>query len=254
MFDITQITGAVITIAVAIVTGLLIPYIRRKTTAAQQELISFWAQMGVDAAQQFLGSAEGSVKFEYVKEFLLSKGLTPDENELKIFIEQAVRVASLDAQGDALDAHNALVVDVQNFVDQQERRPVGQTAFDGVDVVDGLHGRVVPERGFDTLFAHLFAHRLHRFGVCKVAGTRSHDFTRDANPHQREIAEHVEELVTSGLVGEVRFDVVEITLADFYAGFVEQRAQTVELSVYEGLFDHHDCVVQIASLDEVARQ
>jgi hypothetical protein len=92
MFDITPIFEAIIALAAAIVTSLLIPYIRSRTTAEQQENINAWVQIAVTAAEQiFKGSGRGAEKYEYVIEFLADKGFNLDEKTVDVLIEAAVK-------------------------------------------------------------------------------------------------------------------------------------------------------------------
>lgn len=89
--DITSIINAVIALIVAVITAFVIPYIKNKTTKAQQDNIYFWVQIAVAAAEQlYRGSGRGEEKLEYVKNFLTSKGLFIDEAKIKNMIESAV--------------------------------------------------------------------------------------------------------------------------------------------------------------------
>lgn len=91
MIDLTQIVIAVIGIALAVVSVYLIPYIRSKTTAEQRAKIKMWARIAVEAAEMiFREAGSGTLKFQYVSDFLQSKGFSLNEQELKIYIESAV--------------------------------------------------------------------------------------------------------------------------------------------------------------------
>jgi len=92
MFDITPIFEAIIALAAAVVTSILIPYIRSRTTAEQQENINGWVQIAVTAAEQiFNGSGRGAEKKEYVIKFLADKGFNLDEATVDVLIESAVK-------------------------------------------------------------------------------------------------------------------------------------------------------------------
>lgn len=91
MFDITNIIEIIGALIAAIITGILIPYIRSKTTAEQQQTINAWVQIAVTAAEQiFSGSGRGAEKKEYVIKFLAEKGFKIDEASIDVMIESAV--------------------------------------------------------------------------------------------------------------------------------------------------------------------
>ena len=92
MFDITPVFEAIVALAVAIITSILIPYIKSKTTAEQQQNINAWVQIAVTAAEQiFNGSGRGAEKKEYVIAFLADKGFKIDEASVDALIEAAVK-------------------------------------------------------------------------------------------------------------------------------------------------------------------
>lgn len=90
-FDITPIVEAVVAIVCAVVTCVLIPYIKSKTTAEQQAEINAWVKIAVSAAEQiYSGSGRGEEKKAYVVEWLRSHGITLDSEKLDAMIEAAV--------------------------------------------------------------------------------------------------------------------------------------------------------------------
>ena len=91
MYDITPIIKIVLTLISAILTIFVIPYIKSKTTSAQQEEINAWVKIAVTAAEQlYKGQGRGEEKKKYVIEWLATKGIKVDENELDAMIEAAV--------------------------------------------------------------------------------------------------------------------------------------------------------------------
>lgn len=91
MFDITLVVEAIGLLIAAIITGILVPYIRSRTTAEQQEIINMWVEIAVTAAEQiFVGSGRGAEKKKYVIEFLAKKGFKLDEVSVDAMIESAV--------------------------------------------------------------------------------------------------------------------------------------------------------------------
>ena len=92
MFDITPIFEAIIALVAAVITSILIPYIRSRTTAEQQQTINAWVQIAVTAAEQiFNGSGRGAEKKAYVINFLDEKGFKIDEASIDVMIESAVK-------------------------------------------------------------------------------------------------------------------------------------------------------------------
>ena len=90
-FDITPIIEAVVAIVCAVVTCVLIPYIKSKTTTEQQAEINAWVKIAVSAAEQiYSGSGRGEEKKAYVVEWLRSHGITLDSEKLDAMIEAAV--------------------------------------------------------------------------------------------------------------------------------------------------------------------
>lgn len=91
MIDITPIMEAIITLVFLCITTFLIPYIKSKTTSAQQEQIQAWVNIAVMAAEQLIqGSGKGTEKKEYVIKWLNKYNITFDAEKLDAMIEAAV--------------------------------------------------------------------------------------------------------------------------------------------------------------------
>ena len=91
MFDITPIVEAVVALIGVIITCIVIPYVRSKTTAQQREELNAWIKIAVAAAEQlYQGSGRGEEKKEYVLNWLEEHGLTVDEEKIDALIEAAV--------------------------------------------------------------------------------------------------------------------------------------------------------------------
>lgn len=90
-FDLTQIVEAVFGLIALVITTVVIPYYRAKTTREQRETIAFWAKLAVEAAEKlFKDHGKGAEKKEYVKQFLADHGIILDEQQLDVVIESAV--------------------------------------------------------------------------------------------------------------------------------------------------------------------
>ena len=91
MFDITAIIEAVFMLLAAIITAIVVPYIKSKTTASQQAEINAWVKIAVTAAEQiYTGSGRGEEKKAYVLNWLQEHGITVDAEKLDALIEAAV--------------------------------------------------------------------------------------------------------------------------------------------------------------------
>ena len=89
--DITPILEAVVSLIAVVITVIVIPYIKSKTTVEQQQEISAWVKIAVSAAEQiYKGIGRGEEKKEYVLNWLAEKGIKIDANELDAMIESAV--------------------------------------------------------------------------------------------------------------------------------------------------------------------
>ena len=88
--DITPIIEAVIVLISAVVTGILVPYLRQKLSDEKRQKLQFWVEIAVKAAEQLYGSKAGQQKKEYVVAFLLSKGIVADVDEVTALIESEV--------------------------------------------------------------------------------------------------------------------------------------------------------------------
>ena len=91
MFDVTTIIEALAALIVTVITVFVIPFIKSKTTAQQQQAINSWIRIAVTAAEQiYVGSGRGTEKKEYVLQFLAEHGITLDAARIDALIEAAV--------------------------------------------------------------------------------------------------------------------------------------------------------------------
>ncbi len=96
--DWTQIITILITAIVAaigaIITKVLIPYLKSKMTAEELQTAQMWVEIAVTAAEQlYKGQSQaGQSKYQYVANFLTSHGIDLTETQLKLLIESAVKV------------------------------------------------------------------------------------------------------------------------------------------------------------------
>lgn len=89
--DITTIIEAVFALVASVITAIVIPYIKSRTTAQQQAEINAWVKIAVAAAEQiYTGSGRGEEKKAYVLNWLAEHGITMDEDRINALIEAAV--------------------------------------------------------------------------------------------------------------------------------------------------------------------
>lgn len=83
---------AIISLLGTIVTVVLVPYIKSKTTEKQRDNIYTIVTLAVSAAEQiYFKPGEGKKKKEYVVNYLSSKGIKLTVEDLNVFIESAVK-------------------------------------------------------------------------------------------------------------------------------------------------------------------
>lgn len=90
--DLTPVFQALIALLASIITIKVIPWIKARTTAQQQEMLRAAVSIAVYAAEQIYGTGKGHDKLLYVKGQLARKGFHVDVDE----IEAAVQDLSLN--------------------------------------------------------------------------------------------------------------------------------------------------------------
>ena len=93
VIDWTQIFIALISLAGAILTGVVIPYIRAKTTKQQRDNIYTVIQSAVWAADQMFKASDptGELRLRWVMNQLEELNLNVTESDLVLMVEQAVK-------------------------------------------------------------------------------------------------------------------------------------------------------------------
>lgn len=89
--NITPIIEAFFALLAAVITAIIIPYIKSRTTAQQQAELAGWVRIAVEAAEQlYTGSGRGAEKKAYVLDWLSTHGIIVDAGKLDALIEAAV--------------------------------------------------------------------------------------------------------------------------------------------------------------------
>ena len=90
--DLTPLFEAIITLAAALITVYLIPWIKARTNAEQQEYIRAAAKVAVYAAEKFYGAGNGEKKLDYAEKVLREDyGVHLDMNKLEAVIDAAIK-------------------------------------------------------------------------------------------------------------------------------------------------------------------
>lgn len=94
-----RIVLGVISILGAIITYMVVPYLKSKTSKEQRETIMFWVSVAVSAAEQIFNErGMGEEKKKFVVGFLVEKGIKVSLDELDVLIESAVKELNLVQQ------------------------------------------------------------------------------------------------------------------------------------------------------------
>lgn len=94
-----RIVLGVISILGAIITYMVVPYLKSKTSKEQRETIMFWVSVAVSAAEQIFNErGMGAEKKKFVVEFLVEQGIKVSLEELDVLIESAVKELNLAQQ------------------------------------------------------------------------------------------------------------------------------------------------------------
>lgn len=109
MFDITTVLEALATLAIALVTTFLIPWIQEKKKSEKLAKVFSIAEQVVHAAWELditgelvtMGVTKVQYAWEQAKKILAEKKITVDDNELKAYIKSEVAKLRL-ARGDEI--------------------------------------------------------------------------------------------------------------------------------------------------------
>lgn len=86
--DLTPLFQAVIAFLASLVTFKLVPWIRSRITASQQEKLRAFIKVFVFAAEQLFGAGNGKEKLMYVKGKLAGKGFHIDIDEIEAKVQE----------------------------------------------------------------------------------------------------------------------------------------------------------------------
>ena len=90
--DVTQVIVALIGLIGVLLSTVIVPLVRSKTTAQNWNNAIFWVKMAVQSAEQiYTGTGMGAKKKEYVEAFLKKNNIELDPSQLDVAIEAAVK-------------------------------------------------------------------------------------------------------------------------------------------------------------------
>lgn len=92
--DLTPVFQAIISLAVALVTYKLIPWIKARTDEKQQNLLQATVKILVFAAEQMYGAGKGEEKLDYVIKELEKRGFTADRAAIEAAVRQLTQSAA----------------------------------------------------------------------------------------------------------------------------------------------------------------
>ena len=91
--DITVLLQLLIYVIVIIISTYFIPIVKSKMNKSQQELLAYWLEMAVYAAEEAANANKipKSEKLQYAIDFLNEKGIKYDKNIIEAMIDSKVR-------------------------------------------------------------------------------------------------------------------------------------------------------------------
>ena len=95
MIDLTPIIQAILALLAALITYRLIPWIKERTIASQQENLRATIRVLVFAAEQFYGAGQGKEKMQYVKGWLADRGYDVNEAEIEAAVGEFINHVDL---------------------------------------------------------------------------------------------------------------------------------------------------------------
>lgn len=91
VIDVTQVIVALIGLISVLLSTVLVPYFRAKTTQEKWNNALFWVKLAVQSAEQIYNQhGMGEAKKKYVEEFLAKHNIKLDPEQIDVAIEAAV--------------------------------------------------------------------------------------------------------------------------------------------------------------------
>lgn len=90
MIDLTPIAQALVALTAALISVVVVPWLRVKFDAEEMAEFLRWVEIGVAAAEQLYAVTDGEKKKAYVVKYLREKGYCADTYDIENAIEAAV--------------------------------------------------------------------------------------------------------------------------------------------------------------------
>lgn len=90
IFDLTPIIDALIFLLAALITSIVVPWLKSKLTDEQEKELLRWAEIAVAAAEQLYSGVDPEKKKKHVLDYLERKGYEVDTEDIDNAIEAAV--------------------------------------------------------------------------------------------------------------------------------------------------------------------
>jgi hypothetical protein len=124
LIDLTGIAQAVVALICALVTYKLIPWLKSKTTAQQQDNLRATVRVLVYAAEQLYGAGRGDEKLDYVGGRLKDAGYSLATSDIRDMIEASVKELAFEqgySMATPLEQHTVdYAVEVDTFDDGRD--------------------------------------------------------------------------------------------------------------------------------------
>lgn len=88
--DLTPVLQAMVTLVAALISAVIVPWIRQKYSQEQLTELKAWTEIAVAAAEQLYQSMDGEAKKSYVMRYLEEKGYDVKGEDIENAIEAAV--------------------------------------------------------------------------------------------------------------------------------------------------------------------
>lgn len=91
--DMTQVFLGILGLVTVIITSVIVPWVKSKTTTQQQNMIRTWATVAVYAAQQLFVNSDEKKEYalQYVSDMLKKYNIELTANEISTYIEGALK-------------------------------------------------------------------------------------------------------------------------------------------------------------------
>lgn len=91
MIDLTPLVEALLGIAMALITGFLIPWLNARYGNEKMAKIRDWVHVAVYAAEKAYGAGHGDEKLAYAEQFLAERKIKLDLSTLKAMIDAEIK-------------------------------------------------------------------------------------------------------------------------------------------------------------------